>query len=125
MLKLIEMDTPIGKLTFDKEIITFNGFNVTTLLRDKQNNPIMMEWLTMKDNVYDVWVIFRVTEETLNGYLDKNIDHIELFKSSNEFHQFYVDDNGENKDFIKKSFDELDQDTLPRVGCFYDPNYSK
>ena len=35
------------------------------------------------------------------------------------------DTKSENKDFIKKSFDELDQDTLPRVGCFYDPNYSR
>jgi len=37
------METPIGKLTFDKEIITVSGFNVTTLLRDKQNNPILSE----------------------------------------------------------------------------------
>lgn len=94
-------------------------YPTTVVYRDENNSPVIREWIDENDDGHDIFLLYKVSIDTLSIYLNGIIDHLELLKSAEDgTYCEYLNEVSMVPERVCV-FDQIDKSALPRKDSFF------
>lgn len=116
--------TPLGNLMYVRTLLdVFGQLPLTIEYTNQYGDTVLVEWVNLDDDKYDVYFMYKIEMETLSKFFRKDINHLTLIKSAID-DKYYEFKPGKSKSkFISLNYGGLRHDGLPKPESFYDKDY--
>lgn len=121
MLKLNTKEENLDLLNNLTRLINIYYYDgpIVVLYNDIRNNDLyIVDWID-HDDIYNRWLVYKVTKEKLLQFLNKQVDELRLFNMSNEYYIIDVKDEFKFSKLFNIDIDDIPFEYYP-VPIFYD-----
>ena len=123
-IKGIKLDTfPLKNLTKVADLIYFDG-PLLSHFKNEYGDNYFYYWCDVNEN-FNRWLIFRVADKSLNGYLSGAISLRELIEKPSDGFVYLVDIDDDLEFHNLQMVQDLSDDYLPEADSYFDRSLSE